>query len=156
MGNCLATAWSHLTLCKVITTHPLCQASVKIFPHYHPPILQDLINPANCPVLTSEPTSMESLVSILTLFQSLRSASGIMRSSFFGVLAHQLTTLAVALVSTFGLYIPKLRCMSIMFCFLFIFHKDLELLQWPFPQWDTSSVIFSYLCRLCLFAVLSV
>jgi len=44
-----------------------------------------------------------------------------------------------------------------MFCFLFIFHKDLVTAMTacpPFLQWDTSSAIFTYICRLCLFALL--
>ena len=53
--------------------------------------------------------------------------------------------------------IPKLRCMSIMFCFLFIFHKDLELLQWQLVHHshsETQAVSFShtyadFVCLLC-------
>jgi len=92
---------SHLTLCKVITTHPLFQASVSFSLaitnrfSWTLSIGQCQVNPANCPVLSSEPVAIDSVVVILKLLQSLDSCKvcvGNSEQEFLDVLAHRLTT----------------------------------------------------------------
>ena len=93
---------SHLTLCKLLTTQPpLFQASVSFSLtitdqfSWTLSIGQCRVEPAECPVLTSEPVAMDSAASILKvllLLDSCKICIGNNEKQFLDVLTHRLTT----------------------------------------------------------------
>ena len=92
---------SHMTLCKLITTQPQFQASVSFSLTIHDQFSWTLsigkfqLDPAKCPVLTSQSVTLDSVALILNLLELVDSCgicSGNSETEYLDILAHRLTT----------------------------------------------------------------